>query len=86
MALQVARVSDVISHGGEIVGGSPDTYADGLKVARLGDAVECAIHGSQVITTASTVVTADDKGVARLGDHISCGAVITSASPDVYSG
>lgn len=82
----VARVGDSISHGGGIIQGSPNVFTNGIPTARLGDAVECAIHGLQTITSASTTVRANSKGVARIGDSISCGAVITSGSPNVKAG
>lgn len=79
---QAARLGDTISHGGDIVAGSPDTFCNGIPVARLGDAVVCQIHGSQFISSASPNVFANGIPRARLGDSISCGATITSASPD----
>lgn len=80
---KVARVDDTISHGGEIIEGSPDVEANGKAVARLGDKVKCRVHGTKVIATASETVFANGKGVARIGDAISCGAVIITGSPDV---
>lgn len=82
----VARLGDTITHGGAITGASPDTSANGIRVARLGDTVECDVHGEQTITSASTTVKANGKGVARLGDSVSCGATISSASDDVSAG
>lgn len=82
---KVARITDTISHGGQIIEGSPNTFANSLKIARLGDHVQCAIHGLQTITSASTTVKANSKGMARLNDTISCGAVIVTASPNVWA-
>lgn len=83
---KVARVGDPISHGGEITGGSTNVLTNGIETARLGDSVECAIHGAQTIVSASQTVTADGKGVARQGDLISCGATITGGSPNTFAG
>lgn len=80
---QVARIGDLISHGGSIIEGSPTVNANSIPVARLGDAVTCNLHGAQTITSASPTVSADGIAVARLGDSVSCGAVISSASPNV---
>lgn len=85
MPVGVARIGDAISHGGAITGGSPNTTADTLAVARLGDPVICDIHGDQIIVSASLVTLVDSLGVARLGDAISCGATIVTASEDVES-
>lgn len=85
-AKRVARINDTISHGGEIIEGSPNSRVNSRKVARLGDQVQCDVHGLQTIVSASTTVKANGKGVARLGDLISCGATITSASNNVLAG
>ncbi|WP_088893215.1 PAAR domain-containing protein [Leptolyngbya ohadii] len=81
---RVARIGDTISHGGNIIGGSPDCYCNGQQVGRLGDPVLCFAHGVQAISSASSTTFANGIGVARLGDSITCGAVISSASPDVW--
>lgn len=86
MGRRVARITDQISHGGSIVEGSPNVITNGLNTARLNDRVVCMIHGPQVIATASQTVRANGRGVARLDDLISCGAVIVTASPNVYAG
>lgn len=85
-ARKVARINDLISHGGEIIEGSPNVTANGRKVARLNDKVQCDVHGLQMIITASEVAYANSKGIARLDDEISCGALITTASPNVWCG
>lgn len=86
MGQRVARKDDTISHGGFIVAGSPNVITNARQTARLGDPVICFIHGSQFISSASGTVRANGRGVARLGDMISCGAVISSASPNVFAG
>lgn len=83
---KVARLNDEIDHGGNITSSSPDTWANGRKVARLNDTVQCRVHGAQRITSASTKTFANTRGVARLGDSVSCGAKISTASPDVWAG
>lgn len=86
MAAGIARLNDIISHGGQIVEGSLNVITNGRPTARLGDRVACIIHGSQVISSASGTVKANSRGIARLGDMISCGAIITSASTNVKAG
>jgi uncharacterized Zn-binding protein involved in type VI secretion len=86
MALNNARQTDMHSHGGQIISGSPDVYTNGLRNARLTDIAYCPQHGMvQIIGGSSTVY---DNGLrrARAGDMLSCGAVILTGSPDVYTG
>ncbi len=82
----VARLTDSISHGGNIITASPDTILNDLPVARLTDLVNCAIHGINPIVTASSTVSVNGLGVARLGDSTACGAVIVTASPNEIAG
>lgn len=82
----VARVGDTHNHGGNIITGSPNVFANNLGVARIGDRVFCIKHGIQSIASGSRTVIANGAGVARVGDRTTCGAVITSGSPNVFAG
>lgn len=82
----VARQGDLHSHGGQIVTGSPDTYANGQRFARMTDICMCPIHGMVQIIQGSATVYANGLRVARLGDLIACGATIITGSPDTYAG
>lgn len=44
-----ARIGDSISHGGAIIEGSGNVFAEGLGVARMGDKVYCSEHELQTI-------------------------------------
>lgn len=81
-----ARQGDLHSHGGTIIMGSPDTYANGMRVARQTDQAMCPIHGMVEIIQGSGTVYANGLRIARLGDLISCGAIIITGSPDTYTG
>ena len=99
--MAVARVTDehrgICGHGldccphdvvGIIVGGSPDTFANDLKVARLHDEVihNCPHCGNGSISSASYTVFANGIGVARLGDIVVYPggfSIITTASGNV---
>jgi uncharacterized Zn-binding protein involved in type VI secretion len=83
---QAARIGDAISHGGAIVAGSPNVFIEGPASARVGDAVLCAIHGSQVIVSGSTTVFVNGPQKARLGDSVSCGATIVAGAPRTLVG
>ncbi len=80
----VSRIGDTSSHGGSIVTASSDLNANGRKVARQGDMLNCGIHGMKPITT--VVTTKNHNGgklLVTVGAVASCGAVITTGSPSV---
>jgi uncharacterized Zn-binding protein involved in type VI secretion len=81
-----ARLTDTLSHGGYIMGSSPDRQANGLGVARIGDNAMCNQHGMVTIVGGSQGVLTNGLATARIGDMLSCGAVIVSGSPDVDTG
>lgn len=81
-----ARIGDSISHGGSIIQGSDNVFAEGSGVARIGDAVWCSIHELQHIVSGSSSVLTNGRGTARVGDSISCGATITSGANSVIVG
>ena len=101
---QLARVSDehrgICSHGapccphsvvGTITQGSPNVNANGLPVARLGDAVvhNCPHCGTGNVSSSSGTVRANGIGVARLGDAVTYpggGGTITTASGNTKAG
>lgn len=80
MATPVIRVSDPHSHGGGVVTGAETVFANGLPIARVGDAVWCNKHKWQTVATGSPTVFAEGQQVARVGDITSCGAQLFSDS------
>ena len=69
---------------------SPDVYADGIKVHRLGDhwiphTCEADTHDGY-LSTASTTVFANGIAVGRVGDAISCGSTCAQGSSTVFAG
>jgi uncharacterized Zn-binding protein involved in type VI secretion len=79
---KVIRIGDPGSHGGTVTTGSPDTFANGLAVARVGDTYDCPEHGPNPIATGSPDTTANGAAVARVGDTTACGATLQGGSPD----
>lgn len=77
---KIIRVGDPGSHGGSVTTGSPDTFANGLAVARVGDTYNCPIHGPNPIATGSPDTTANGQAVARVGDTTACGATLQGGS------
>lgn len=82
---KIIRLGDPGSHGGSVTTASPDTFANGARVARVGDTYSCPIHGPNPITTGSPNVTANGQAVARVGDTTSCGATLGGGSPDTFA-
>lgn len=73
--------------GGTIITASPDTFANGLGVARIGDVIKADCGHTAKIITSSPDVYANSRGVARVGDRgdgcYKC--TIITGSPDVYA-
>ncbi len=89
MAVQppgVARINDLTDHGGVIVTGSDDTFANSRAVARKDDIHACPIHGPNTIITGSQTVLTNQRLTARIGDLCACGAVIVTGSDNVRAG
>jgi len=88
MASSLARLGDTSSHGGTIISGATRTFINGKPAARKGDLHSCPIdgHGVTPITTGSASVMIEGQPAARVGDVTGCGAVITSGSPDTFTG
>jgi len=102
--IEIARVTDRHSgscgHGldccphsviGIITQGSPNSFVNGLEIARLGDAVihDCPHCGTGNISSASTTVFANGIPVARRGDRVTYpGGVgrIDTGSPNTFTG
>lgn len=85
MQYAVARVGDPCTHGAVIQTGSPTRTVNGKAVARVGDTVNCPLHGQNPITGPATTVQLEGKSVARVGSTAQCGAVVTQGSPDTFT-
>lgn len=77
---RIIRIGDTGSHGGSVTTGSPDTFANGLAVARVGDTYNCPIHWPNAIVTGSPDTNANGRAVARVGDTTACGATLQGGS------
>jgi uncharacterized Zn-binding protein involved in type VI secretion len=85
MKRKTARIGDLISHGGEIITGSPNRTINNRKTARVTDLASCVIHGTVSIVTGSPDTFSENLPVARIGDLCSCGAVIVTGSDDTFT-
>lgn len=81
---KVARLGDPGSHGGAISTASPDTLANSIRIARIGDTYACPLHGPNPIMEGSPTVFTNGRKTARVGDATACGAVIADGSPDTF--
>lgn len=68
---------------------SPNVFANGLHVVRLGDVYSThpdGFHPGRTVSGASSTVFANGRPLARLNDSISCGDTIGQGSPTVSAG
>lgn len=77
---------------GVIITGSPNVFAEGQAVARVGDLIVCSPHSDDhepvsVIASGSPNVFANDQQVARIGDTFvgNCwvGTLMTGAAKEI---
>jgi len=69
---------DTTSGGGRVLG---DAVAGGRPSwARVGDAVQCGVHGATTIVTGDPEQPIDGRAVARHGDFCACGCILISLS------
>lgn len=81
---RIIRFGDPGSHGGTVTTASPDVWAEGQRVARVGDTYSCPIHGPNAIVTGSPNTTANGQAVARVGDTTACGATLQGGAPATF--
>lgn len=81
--LFTARLGDHLSHGATIISGSSTRTVDGIPVARLGDLVNCPIHGVNPIIAVLDTPLTDGVNTAHLNAAAACGAIIIDGSTDV---
>lgn len=78
----VARLGDPHSHGGVIITSASRTKVNGILIARVGDLINCPIHGVNPIVAGSPKFKIEGQLVARVGSLCACGAVISGGSPN----
>lgn len=76
MARNIILVGDPLSQGGNVIGGSPRDLIDGRAVARKGDLVRCARHGTRRIVEGDPAMLVDGQPVALEGHRAECGCVL----------
>ncbi|RIX44044.1 MAG: PAAR domain-containing protein [Rhodocyclales bacterium GT-UBC] len=80
---RVIRLGDPTTHGGVVVSAAPNSEANDIRIARLGDKVTCPIpgHGMVTIVEGDPNWTIDGIPVALEGHKTSCGAALISTLP-----
>lgn len=95
MSIPVVRVSDTCSGHGcfgsrMAVVGSPNVFANGIPLHRVGDVWETHCCGpvchSGVAATGSSTVFVNGVPVCRVGDAVDCGSTMIIGSPNVMAG
>lgn len=76
----IIRLTDTSDHGGAVVTSASKTLAEGQKIARIGDILDCPLHGPNPIVEGSPNVLCEGSPVARQGDHTACGAALISGA------
>ena len=83
---RIARLNDPIDHGGHVITAATKTRANGKLIARVGDYVNCTVHGIQTIVEGSADFMVEGAKVARVGSLCSCGARITDGGSNSECG
>lgn len=83
--LEIARLGDTSTHGGFIITSADRTYCEGEKIARVGDLLDCPIHGINPIVSGSGDHYVEDQACARSSSTTACGAVIIGGASRTFS-
>jgi uncharacterized Zn-binding protein involved in type VI secretion len=76
----VIRLNDTSDHGGNVATSAQMTLAEGIFIARVGDILDCPIHGPNPIAEGSPDSLAEGAKIARHGDHAQCGAALIASA------
>jgi uncharacterized Zn-binding protein involved in type VI secretion len=73
---------DTSSHGGTVAATTTRSKAEGKLLVRIGDILDCPIHGPSPVVEASEHFKAEGSPfrVARHGDATACGATLISSA------
>lgn len=76
----IIRLGDTSTHGGAMVTSSSKSPAEGPNVCRIGDILECPVHGPNPVVEGSPDSLCEGPRIARQGDHTACGAALISGA------
>lgn len=81
--LTTSVMGDLCTHGAKIITGSDSRLVNGQPVARMGDLVNCPIHGvNPIISVTDNMPFTDGRLTAHQTAQAKCGAIIL---PSVFS-
>lgn len=80
----IARVGDMASHGAQVITGHPTISTNDRNHARVGDLVNCPLHGVNMILSVNNgkVINGNQKA-AHVAAVAKCGAQIITGSEDI---
>lgn len=81
----IARLGDPGTHGGSVITASPDTDAEGISVARVGDIYACPIHGPNPIVGGAAETWVNSPHNAHDGSPTACGAAIIATATHTWT-
>jgi uncharacterized Zn-binding protein involved in type VI secretion len=76
MSKRVIVVGDLTTHGGKVKTGADNNTVHGRPIARLGDLVDCPVHGQNKIVEGAPGYDIGGRPVALEGHRTACGAVL----------
>ncbi len=74
----VIRLGDTSTHGGAMITSASKTLYNGILCCRIGDILDCPIHGPNPVVEGSAKQIVEGQPLARQGDHTACGAALIS--------
>lgn len=76
----IVRLGDTSSHGGAVITAAAKSLAEGQRIARVTDILNCPLHGPNPIVEGSATFLTEGQRTARNGDHTQCGAALISGA------
>jgi uncharacterized Zn-binding protein involved in type VI secretion len=76
MSRRVILVGDTTNHEGKVITGAASNTVQDRPIARLGDEVDCPLHGVNKIIEGAPGYEIGDRPVALEGHRTECGSVL----------
>jgi len=76
MSRRVILVGDTTTHGGKVITGADNNTVQDRPIARLGDEVDCPLHGVNKIIEGEAGYGIGGRPVALEGHRTGCGSVL----------
>jgi uncharacterized Zn-binding protein involved in type VI secretion len=79
MSKRLIVVGDRTTHDGKVITGAENSTVHGRPIARLGDLVDCPVHGKNKIVEGAPNYDIGDRPVALEGHRTECGSVLIAS-------